>query len=86
MVFEEIFWGGAGIALAILGTGLAAAALAAGGTPEQVGEWVPQMFGTINEPRVVALSSSEPGAGSDVGAILTPPGTTRPATSGCSTE
>lgn len=73
VVFEEMFWGGdAGIALAILGTGLAAASLAANGTPpEQVGEWVPQMFGTIDEPKVAAFCSSEPGAGSDVGAILT---------------
>ena len=58
-------------ALAILGTGLVAASLAANGTPEQVGEWVPQMFGTIDEPKVAAFCSSEPGAGSDVGAILT---------------
>ena len=52
------------------GTGLAAASLAANGTPEQLGEWVPQMFGT---PRSLLASfcSSEPGAGSDVGAILT---------------
>ena len=71
VVFEEMFWGDAGIALAILGTGLAAASLAANGTPEQVGEWVPQMFGTIDEPKVAAFCSSEPGAGSDVGAILT---------------
>ena len=37
-VFEELFWGDAGIALSILGTGLAAASLAATGTPEQMGE------------------------------------------------
>lgn len=71
VVFEEMFWGDAGIALSILGTGLAAASVAANGTPEQVGEWVPQMFGTIDEPQVAAFCSSEPGAGSDVGAILT---------------
>lgn len=71
VVFEELFWGDAGIALSILGTGLAAASLAANGTPEQVGEWVPQMFGSVNEPQVAAFCSSEPGAGSDVGAILT---------------
>ena len=39
-VFEEMFWGDAGIALSILGTGLAAASLAANGTPEQLGEWL----------------------------------------------
>src|SRR6187401_2247588 len=44
-VFEEMFWGDAGIGLSILGTGLAAAALAANGTPEQIGHWLPEMFG-----------------------------------------
>ncbi len=71
VAFEEMFWGDAGIALAILGTGLAAASVAANGTPEQVGEWVPQMFGTTEDPKVAAFCSSEPNAGSDVGAILT---------------
>src|SRR6478736_5378007 len=70
-VFEELFWGDAGIALSILGTGLAAAALAGNGTPEQVGEWLPQMFGTADEPKLGAFCSSEPDAGSDVGAIRT---------------
>ncbi|MDG4669093.1 acyl-CoA dehydrogenase family protein [Mycobacterium sp. 236(2023)] len=71
VVFEEMFWGDAGIALSILGTGLAAASLAANGTPDQVGEWVPQMFGTVDDPKVAAFCSSEPNAGSDVGSILT---------------
>src|SRR5690349_22123986 len=70
-VFEELFWGDAGIALSILGTGLAAASLAANGTPEQLGEWLPQMFGTPDDPLLASFCSSEPGAGSDVGAILT---------------
>src|ERR1700760_866869 len=70
-VFEELFWGDAGIALSILGTGLAAASLSANGTPEQLGEWLPQMFGTPDEPLVASFCSSEPAAGSDVGAILT---------------
>jgi acyl-CoA dehydrogenase len=70
-VFEEMFWGDAGIALSILGTGLAAASLAANGTPEQLGEWLPQMFGTPEDPLLASFCSSEPGAGSDVGAILT---------------
>ena len=48
--FEEMFWGDAGIALSILGTGLAAAALAANGTPEQLGRWLPEMFGTPGDP------------------------------------
>ena len=70
-VFEELFWGDAGIALSIMGTGLAAAALAGNGTPEQIGQWLPLMFGTAAEPKVGAFCSSEPDAGSDVGAIRT---------------
>jgi len=69
--FEEMFWGDAGIALSILGTGLAAAALAGNGTPEQLGRWLPEMFGTPDNPKLGAFCSSEPDAGSDVGAIRT---------------
>ncbi|MEW1837211.1 acyl-CoA dehydrogenase family protein [Nonomuraea angiospora] len=71
VAFEEIFWGDAGIGLAIVGTGLAAAALAANGTPEQMGEWLPQMFGTEDDVKLGAFCASEPDAGSDVGAIRT---------------
>jgi acyl-CoA dehydrogenase len=70
-VFEEMFWGDAGIALSIMATGLAAAALAANGTPQQIGEWLPQMFGSPGDPKLAAFCSSEPGAGSDVGAVRT---------------
>jgi acyl-CoA dehydrogenase len=70
-VFEEMFWGDAGIALSIMATGLAAAALAANGTPQQLAEWLPQMFGTPDDPQLGAFCSSEPGAGSDVGAVRT---------------
>jgi acyl-CoA dehydrogenase len=69
--FEEMFWGDAGIALSIMGTGLAAAALAGNGTPEQLGRWLPDMFGTPDDPKLGAFCSSEPDAGSDVGAIRT---------------
>ncbi|HWB68268.1 MAG TPA: acyl-CoA dehydrogenase family protein [Mycobacteriales bacterium] len=68
---EELFWGDAGIALAIMGTGLAAAAVSANGTPEQVGEFIPAMYGTPEEPKLGAFCSSEPDAGSDVGAMKT---------------
>ncbi|MDF5753923.1 acyl-CoA dehydrogenase family protein [Spongiactinospora sp. TRM90649] len=71
VAFEELFWGDAGIGLSITGTGLAAAALASGGTPEQVGVWLPQMFGTPDDVRLGAFCASEPDAGSDVGAIRT---------------
>jgi len=71
VAFEELFWGDAGIGLSLIGTGLAAASLAGTGTPEQVGEWLPQMFGTPGDIKVAAFCSSEPDAGSDVAAIRT---------------
>jgi len=71
VVYEEMFWGDAGIAMSILATGLAAAALAANGTPQQIGDWLPEMFGTPDDPKLGAFCSSEPGAGSDVGAVRT---------------
>ncbi len=71
VAMEEIFWGDAGIGLAIVGTTLAAVAMVANGTPEQTAEWVPQMFGDENEVKVAAFCSSEPEAGSDVGNIKT---------------
>src|SRR5205823_3852306 len=46
IVSEEMCWGDAGISLAIFGSTLGAAGIAGNGTPEQIGEWVPQCFGT----------------------------------------
>jgi alkylation response protein AidB-like acyl-CoA dehydrogenase len=71
VAFEELFWGDAGIGLSLVGTGLAAAALAGNGTPEQTAEWLPQMFGSPGDIKLAAFCSSEPDAGSDVGAIRT---------------
>src|SRR4051812_27333265 len=71
ITMEELFWGDAGIALSIVGTTLAAVSLVANGTNEQLGEWVPQMFGDVNDVKVAAFCSSEPDAGSDVGAMKT---------------
>jgi alkylation response protein AidB-like acyl-CoA dehydrogenase len=71
VAFEELFWGDAGIGLALAGTGLAAVAVASNGTPEQMGEWLPQMFGGPGDVKLAAFCSSEPEAGSDVGAIRT---------------
>jgi alkylation response protein AidB-like acyl-CoA dehydrogenase len=71
LTMEELFWGDAGIGLAIVGSSLAAAAVAANGTPEQIGEWAPQMFGSPGDLRTAAFCSSEPDAGSDVGAMRT---------------
>jgi acyl-CoA dehydrogenase len=63
---EELHWGCAGIALAIQGSGLAAAGIAASGTPEQIAEWVPQCFGTDDQVALGAYAVTEPQAGSDV--------------------
>lgn len=68
---EELFWGDAGIAMSIMGTSLAVAAIYGAGTQEQLLEWVPQCFGTVDQPAVAAFCTTEPEAGSDVGAIRT---------------
>lgn len=68
---EELFWGDSGIGLSIFGTGLAVAAIYGTGTPEQLMEWVPQCFGDLDSPAVAAFCTSEPEAGSDVGAMRT---------------
>jgi alkylation response protein AidB-like acyl-CoA dehydrogenase len=71
VALEELFWGDAGIGLSLVGSTLAAVAVVANGTPEQVGEWCPQMFGSPGDVKLGAFCSSEPDAGSDVGAIKT---------------
>jgi alkylation response protein AidB-like acyl-CoA dehydrogenase len=71
IVMEELFWGDAGIGLSIVGTTLGVAGILSNGTPEQVGEWVPQCFGSENDVKLAALAVSEPGAGSDVSSMRT---------------
>ena len=71
IALEELFWGDAGIAMALMGSALAAAGIAATGTSEQVMEWVPQCYGTPDDIKLGAFCSSEPDAGSDVGAMRT---------------
>jgi len=68
---EEMHWGCAGIALAISGSSLAAAGLAASGTPEQIGRWVPECFGVGEEIKLGAYAVTEPHAGSDVKGLRT---------------
>ena len=68
---EELHWGCAGIALAISGSGLAAAGLAASGTPEQIARWVPECFGVGDEIKLGAYAVTEAGAGSDVKSLRT---------------
>src|SRR6266511_4263846 len=62
LVNEELFWGDAGIGMAIFGTTLAVAGIFGSGTPEQMVEWVPQCFGTEDDVKVGAFCASEPDA------------------------
>ncbi len=71
IVNEELFWGDAGIGMAIMGTSLAVAAIFGQGSGEQIGEWIPRCFGTPEDLKVAAFCSSEPNAGSDVSAVRT---------------
>ena len=71
VAFEELFWGDAGIGLSLTGSSLAAVSVVSNGTAEQIGEWLPQMFGKPGDVKLGAFCSSEPDAGSDVGAIRT---------------
>ncbi|MER5276562.1 acyl-CoA dehydrogenase family protein [Streptomyces sp. NPDC002809] len=68
---EELFWGDAGIGMALFGTSLAVAGIFASGTPDQLAEWVPQCYGDEDDPKVAAFCVSEPQAGSDVSAMAT---------------
>jgi alkylation response protein AidB-like acyl-CoA dehydrogenase len=68
---EELHWGCAGIALAIQAGSLAAAGIASSGTPEQIGRWVPECFGTGDEIKLGAYAVTEAGAGSDVKSLRT---------------
>jgi acyl-CoA dehydrogenase len=68
---EELAWGDAGITLAILGSVLGLAGIAANGTPEQMMEWGPQCFGTPEKLQLAAFGVSEPDAGSDVSSLRT---------------
>ena len=68
---EELFWGDAGIGMAIMGSGLAASGIAAAGTQEQLMEWVPQCYGEPGNLALGAFCASEPDAGSDVAGYRT---------------
>ena len=71
LVNEEMAWGDSGITLAIFGSILAVVGIMANGTDEQIGEWVPQCFGTPDKPQLAAFAVSEPDAGSDVSSLRT---------------
>ena len=71
LVNEELFWGDAGIGMSIMGTTLAVAGIYSAGTPEQLVEWLPQCYGSADDPAVGAFCVSEPDAGSDVSSLRT---------------
>jgi acyl-CoA dehydrogenase len=71
IVNEELFWGDAGIALSIFGTGLGVAGIMNNGTPEQIMTWIPQCFGTPEDVKLAAFCVTEPNAGSDVSSLRT---------------
>jgi acyl-CoA dehydrogenase len=71
IALEEMCWGDAGIAMAIFGTSLAVAGIAANGTPQQAMEWIPQCYGTPDDIKIAAFGVSEPDAGSDVSSLRT---------------
>jgi acyl-CoA dehydrogenase len=71
IVNEELFWGDAGIGMSIMGTALAVAAIFGQGSGEQIGEWIPRCFGTVEDLKVAAFCASEPNAGSDVSSLRT---------------
>jgi len=69
---EELHWGCAGIALAISASSLAAAGVASSGTPEQIGRWIPEIYGqTPDDLKLGAYAVTEAGAGSDVKSLRT---------------
>jgi alkylation response protein AidB-like acyl-CoA dehydrogenase len=71
LLLEELFWGDAGIGLAIMGSGLAVSGIGGQGTPEQIAEWVPQCYGTADKVQLGAFCVSEADAGSDVSNLRT---------------
>ncbi len=73
LAIEELFWGDAGIGMAIMGSGLAAAGIASSATPEQLMEWVPQCYENADTGKLAlgAFCASEPDAGSDVNGYRT---------------
>jgi acyl-CoA dehydrogenase len=66
LFMEELFWGCAGIGLAIVMPALALSAMAQAGTPEQLLRWAPECFGEPGNLKLAALAVSEPEGGSDV--------------------
>src|SRR5262249_33477426 len=73
IVNEELFWGDAGIGMAIMGTSLAVAAIFGQGTGEQIGEWISPCFGTQDDIKGAAFCASGPNPRSDISALRPTP-------------
>lgn len=71
VVNEELAWGDAGINLAIFGTTLGLSGITGRGTPEQIGKWAPECFGTPDDIHFGAYCVTEAEAGSDLSAMKT---------------
>ena len=66
LFMEEIFWGCAGIGLAVVMPALALSAIGQAASAEQMLEWAPECFGTPGDLKLAALAISEREGGSDV--------------------
>src|SRR5258708_8321110 len=69
VAFEEIFWGDAGIGLALTGSCLAAVAVSGSRHAQHIGAGVPQVFGHPDRLKLGRVCPAEPDGCSDVGAI-----------------
>ena len=66
LFMEELFWGCAGIGLAVVMPALALSSIGQAATPEQMLRWAPECFGEPGNLKLAALCISEPEGGSDV--------------------
>ena len=71
LFMEELFWGCAGIGLAVVMPALALSAMAQAATPDQLLRWAPDCFGEPGNLKLAALAISEPEGGSDVASLRT---------------
>ena len=69
MVFEELFWGCAGLATSIGANNLAVAPILIAGSDDQKKRWLPRLC--TGEPKLAAFALTEPEAGSNVAGLKT---------------
>ena len=69
MVFEELFWGCAGLATSIGANNLAVAPILIAGSEDQKKRWLPRLC--TGEPKLAAFALTEPEAGSNVAGLKT---------------